>query len=80
MIRQAVLHSLTDNDLDMRLAWSEGWGDSMPGNVKMWLNSTTPGLLSSASGRILFLPNMSIPISNIAQIAIDMDNPDGTYN
>jgi hypothetical protein len=70
-------HMLTDNDLDMRLAWSEGWGDSMPGNIKMWLSSTNPNLLSS-SGVLLTEYVDTIPAG--VGIAIDMDNPDGTYS
>ncbi len=30
-------HYLGWNDLDMRLAWSEGWGDFFPAAVKAWL-------------------------------------------
>jgi hypothetical protein len=62
----------------MRLSWSEGWGDSMPGAVKMWLfNTSQQNLLSSAQ---------SVPLTeyvdttgSTAGIAIDMGNPDGTY-
>jgi hypothetical protein len=68
-------HSLTNNDLDMRLAWSEGWGDSMPGNVKMWLNATAPNLLSSAAG--VSLTEYVDTYGTGAQIAFDMGNPGG---
>jgi hypothetical protein len=44
------IHYLTDSALDLRLAWSEGWGDFFPGAVKTWLNATNPSLLSSATG------------------------------
>jgi hypothetical protein len=71
-------HSLTDNDLDMRLSWSEGWGDSMPGAVKMWLfNTSQPILLSSAQG--VPLTEYVDTTGSTAGIAIDMGNPDGTY-
>ena len=33
-------HRLTSNDLDLRLTWSEGWGDFFPTAVKIWLGST----------------------------------------
>jgi Bacterial pre-peptidase C-terminal domain len=69
-------HSLTDNDLDMRLAWSEGWGDAMPGNIKMWLNSTNPNLLSSSG---VPLTEYVDTVSGGAGIAIDMDNPESSY-
>ena len=67
-------HMLTNNDLDMRLTWSEGWGDSMPGHVKMWLNSTNPGLLSSSG---VPLTEHVDTYGSGAGIAIDMDNPGG---
>jgi len=50
-------HYLTSNDLDLRLSWSEGWGDFMPTAIKYWLAngtttqqallSTTPGMATS---------------------------------
>ena len=45
-------HALSSNDLDMRLSWSEGWGDFFPAALKSWLWSdlSTQGLLSSAPG------------------------------
>lgn len=30
-------HYLSSNDLDLRLSWSEGWGDYFPTAVKTWL-------------------------------------------
>jgi hypothetical protein len=68
-------HALSNNDLDMRLAWSEGWGDSMPGNIKLWLNATAPGLLSSAAG--VPLTEYVDTYGNTAQIAFNMGNPGG---
>lgn len=67
------MHTLTDNDLDMRLAWSEGWGDSMPGNIKMWLSVNAPQLLSSAA--TVPLTEYVDTVGNIAGLAIDMENP-----
>jgi hypothetical protein len=61
----------------MRLAWSEGWGDSFPGAVKLWLNTTAPNLLSSASK--VSLTEYVDTTGSTAGIAIDMGNPDGTY-
>lgn len=40
-------HYLTSNDLDLRLSWSEGWGDFFPGAVKSWLKASYPELLST---------------------------------
>lgn len=70
-------HALTDADLDMRFAWSEGWGDSMPGAIKMWLSSTSPDLLSSASS--LPLTAYIDTAGSSVGIAIDMGSPDGAY-
>ncbi len=70
-------HALTSNDLDMRLAWSEGWGDSMPGNVKLWLDASGhANLLSSAAGVPLTEYIDTIP-GNVG-IAFDMGNPGGS--
>ena len=42
-------HLLSSKDLDLRLAWSEGWGDFFPAAVKQWLAQDTQraGLLST---------------------------------
>ncbi len=69
-------HFLTSNDLDMRLAWSEGWGDSMPGNIKLWLSTSGQANLLSSSGVPLTEYVDTIPGG--AGVAIDMDNPDWT--
>lgn len=47
---QGGIHYLDDYTLDLRLAWSEGWGDFFPAAVKTWLNSTNTALLSTAAG------------------------------
>jgi hypothetical protein len=45
------IHYLGDNEQDLRLSWSEGWGDFFPGAIKTWLfTSGQSGLISSASG------------------------------
>ncbi len=71
-------HGLTDIDLDMRLSWSEGWGDSFPGAVKLWLSSDPlrQNLLSSAGVPLTEYVDTN---SRGAGLAIDMGNPDGTY-
>lgn len=43
-------HFLTDNDLDLRLSWSEGWGDFSQGAVKYWLAANDPDRLSTEFG------------------------------
>jgi len=40
-------HFLTDNDLDLRLAWGEGWGTFFASAVKRFVQETTPKKLSS---------------------------------
>lgn len=42
-------HYLTDNEQDMRLSWSEGWGNFFTGAVKYWLTDTSPDLLSTTA-------------------------------
>lgn len=69
------LHRLTDPDLDMRLTWSEGWGDAFPGMVKTWLNETAPELLSSITGLTEYVDTEA----SGARIVIDMGNPDGQF-
>lgn len=39
-------HALYDLNQDLRLAWSEGWGDFLSGRVKEWLVNTHPERLS----------------------------------
>ncbi|MCF6281836.1 MAG: hypothetical protein L3J28_06420 [Candidatus Polarisedimenticolaceae bacterium] len=42
-------HFLTDNDLDLRLAWGEGWGTFFASAVKRFIQETTPEKLSSTT-------------------------------
>ncbi len=64
-------HLLSSKDLDLRLAWSEGWGDFFPAAVKDWLNSTNRShLLSSVSG--LPVTTYLDTVGNSAQIYIDI--------
>lgn len=72
---QGGVHYLDGNDYDLRLAWSEGWGDFFPAAVKTWLNSTNPALLSAVS---------SMPLSqyidtagNAVGISFDIGNNSG---
>ena len=71
------IHYLTDNDSDLRLAWSEGWGGFFPGAVKHWLSVQAPELLSST----VTLPTSQFidTFGNFAAISIDMANPDSYY-
>lgn len=65
-------HRLSDNDLDLRLSWSEGWGDFFPGAVKSWLD---PALLSSTG---VPLTGYIDTFGTGAGIAFDMGNPGGS--
>lgn len=67
-------HYISSNDLDLRLSWSEGWGDFFPTAIKSWLNATAPSLLSTA-------PTMSTSIyvdtSGGSASFFDFMNPGG---
>ncbi len=66
-------HYLTDNDSDLRLAWSEGLGGFFPGAVKSWLKENHPERLSTFDGNIstYFVDT----VGSTAAISIDMANP-----
>ncbi|WP_455211634.1 hypothetical protein [Kaarinaea lacus] len=66
-------HYLTDNDSDLRLAWSEGLGGFFPGAVKSWLEENNPERLSTYQGNIstYFVDT----VGSTAAISIDMANP-----
>jgi hypothetical protein len=70
-------HYLTDNDSDLRLAWSEGLGGFFPGAVKSWLAENDPERLSTHSGNsnTYFVDT----VGSVAAISIDMANPSRTY-
>ena len=66
-------HYLTDNDSDLRLAWSEGLGGFFPGAVKSWLQENNPERLSTYQGNVstYFVDT----VGSTAAISIDMANP-----
>ena len=68
-------HLLTSDDLDLRLAWSEGWGDFFPTAIKSWLVANNSKALStpldlSASYYI------DTAVTGV-RIAVDIENPNG---
>ncbi len=66
-------HFLSDNDLDLRLAWSEGWGGFFTTAIKAWLESTDPALLSKHP-----LTKASFYVDTVnddALISMDIGNP-----
>ena len=67
------IHYLGANDQDLRLSWSEGWGDFFPGAVKTWLNSTgQSNLISSAPGVTL---TTYVDTSESGGFSFDFGNP-----
>lgn len=44
------VHYLSGNDIDLRLAWSEGWGDFFPAAAKRWAIAGGESFLSTAAG------------------------------
>ncbi len=71
-------HMLTSNDLDLRLAWSEGWGDAMPGSIKRWLYSTNPGLISATGVYPDYLTEYVDTMAHGTGIALNMATPGGS--
>ena len=64
-------HLLSSKDLDLRLAWSEGWGDFLPSGIKSWLSDPSrKHLLSSADN--LPITAYVDTYASTAQIYIDM--------
>ncbi len=72
------IHFFGDDDLDMRLAWSEGWGDAMPGNIKKWLNYSGRGNLLSSSVLTPLTEYIDTNSGGVG-LALNMGNPDGIY-
>ncbi|MBI4745207.1 MAG: hypothetical protein HY786_01335 [Deltaproteobacteria bacterium] len=65
-------HYLTSNDLDLRLSWSEGWGDFLPGALKAWLKDTSPSLLSAEPA---MEPSVYVDTSGASGWYFDFGNP-----
>ena len=70
-------HQMTQNTLDLRLAWSEGWGDYFSIAVKAWLAGTAPELLSATAGTAnsVYIDTVGNLANSDVNIAIDIDNP-----
>jgi hypothetical protein len=70
-------HKLTDNDLDLRLAWSEGWGNFFPTAIKTWLNTTQPQRLSNTPETVLsrYVDTVGNISNSDVAISIDLANP-----
>jgi hypothetical protein len=71
------VHYLGDSGYDLRLAWSEGWGDFFPGAVKTWLSATNPGLLSVEPGMTL---TTYLDTSGNGGFSFDFGNPPANAN
>ncbi len=70
------VHYLTSNDLDLRLSWSEGWGDFFPGAIKSWLSANHPELLSTPPAVPLsqYVDTVVSPLTGVG-ISIDINSP-----
>jgi hypothetical protein len=71
------VHYLGDSGYDLRLSWSEGWGDFFPGAVKTWLNATNPGLLSVKPGMTL---TTYVDTSGTGGFSFDFGKPPANEN
>jgi len=67
-------HVLSSTDLDLRLAWSEGWGDFFPSAMKTWLaaDPSRSGLISSSPG--YSLAGYVDTYQSRAQISVEIDS------
>ncbi|MDH3327162.1 MAG: Ig-like domain-containing protein [Gammaproteobacteria bacterium] len=65
-------HVLSSTDLDLRLSWSEGWGDFFPAAVKSWLANDVQrvGLLST---QVSFKTAYIDTYQNSQQIFLQLD-------
>lgn len=68
-------HYISANDLDLRLTWSEGWGDFFPTSVKTWLNANSPSLLSTAP---TMASSIYVDTSGGGASFFDFGNPGGS--
>lgn len=48
------VHYLNDTTQDLRLSWSEGWGNFFSSAVKNWLTANNPGILSTTNSPQLY--------------------------
>ncbi|MDX1812840.1 MAG: hypothetical protein R3240_12865, partial [Gammaproteobacteria bacterium] len=72
-------HTLTDNNLDLRLAWSEGLGTFFPIAIKQWLRSNYPGRMSMlvTEPNSLYVDTQYISgTGNSPIISFDFDSPE----
>ena len=70
-------HYLTDNDHDLRLAWSEGWGGFFPNALKTWMKQNDPDRISSAS--YLTSSYFVDTYGSYASISIDVAAPNAWF-
>lgn len=71
-------HVLSSTDLDLRLSWSEGWGDFFPAAVKTWLSTdVSRSTLLSVQGA--FKSSYIDTYQNSAQIYISLDSLSPSY-
>jgi len=75
-------HTLSDLNQDLRLAWSEGWGDFLSGAVKEWLVKTYPERLSIDSALIPSGSSVATSwyVDTVGTTAFSYDFRSGTFN
>ena len=71
-------HAFSSLDLDVRLAWSEGWGNYVPAAVKSWLRAdvTRSNILSTP---VTTAESVYIDTYGTSAFSKDMANPGGAY-
>lgn len=74
---QGGTHLLGDNNQDLRLAWSEGWGDFFPGAVKSWLSVNDPARISATIGTALSRYIDTVGDLNQIRLSFDFGDPGG---
>ena len=70
------VHYLSSNDLDLRLTFSEGWGDFMPLAVKAWLGASAPALLSTTPA---MSTTLYVDTAGGSASYFDFGSPAGSY-
>jgi len=71
-------HALSSTDLDLRLAWSEGWGDFFPSAVKKWMSDDAQRS-SLLSTNVANLYSYIDTYQNTQQIYVALDTLNTAY-
>jgi hypothetical protein len=78
-----MAHTFADNDLDLRLSWSEGWADFFPGAVKKWIwnnaDSAIKNVFSAVPPPGMALSHYVDTSSGGVTISFDLGNPPANH-